>query len=569
MGNYHQTVREFRRTFDLSLIRDPSFELYQPYWQPATGEEPQPHQRRSRDSQESAPKRELDQEGPSRLQLNVQDPIISGSPPSIIESESNSGIISSYETAEPYHCIKSCSKNLEVQGQRLLVPKYRSFLTLPQSQSSETTTKPAAMSLKNFKPIKIVPVVRASGKKVLVRSGDNSSRHNGGIVVVPGPGKRILRQKKILPPKPKEESVQTVGSLVLQPQRRAPSPPSSQAVDNNLWTLQLDEDLGFLTTTGDPMLSLPTVTNQAIQESQVINPVVKQEVEEQPQEVVKQEYQSASEFNTVPVQVGEGEVIAEFTLPVANGLNQVPASVVNEESNIINTMDLPFEDVWCPSSLQNSEAFAMDPMALVNPLEVEGITNHDEPAEQDPAVSTSNQADGLSDIDVDDLFLVKFINDDKMEVDDPDFKALLDSVQEDENVQEPEVVQVEEPEPEVKEADLDETSRGSESGVDHQYVSVPHMRNPRMKFKSKEARYQRMRTLNNDASRRCRQNRKLKEQAKQHEMEALKEKNEHLKLKLKVMQEQVDRLRTEMYNKFRNPNHAVDSMVNSWIDQAH
>jgi len=99
----------------------------------------------------------------------------------------------------------------------------------------------------------------------------------------------------------------------------------------------------------------------------------------------------------------------------------------------------------------------------------------------------------------------------------------------------------------------------SEVGVandDHAYAGVrrvPHQRAPRKKLPTQQAKYRRMRDLNNDASKRCRHNRKLKIKDLLEEEKMLAEKNEELKMKLNVMQEQVEALKKLFLHKIANP----------------
>merc|ERR1712242_194475 len=65
-------------------------------------------------------------------------------------------------------------------------------------------------------------------------------------------------------------------------------------------------------------------------------------------------------------------------------------------------------------------------------------------------------------------------------------------------------------------------------------ISIPaeHMRAPRMTLADPEEKYRRMRDLNNDASKRCRENRKRKLQQLEEDLVAEEQRNQTLKLKL-------------------------------------
>ena len=64
-----------------------------------------------------------------------------------------------------------------------------------------------------------------------------------------------------------------------------------------------------------------------------------------------------------------------------------------------------------------------------------------------------------------------------------------------------------------------------------------HRRAPRMTLADPEEKYRRMRDLNNDASKRCRENRKRKLQQLQEDLVAEEQRNQTLKLKLRLLEE--------------------------------
>lgn len=70
---------------------------------------------------------------------------------------------------------------------------------------------------------------------------------------------------------------------------------------------------------------------------------------------------------------------------------------------------------------------------------------------------------------------------------------------------------------------------------------------------AKEAKYRRMRDLNNEASKRCRQNRKNKQANLEAEAEALARKNVELKLRVGQMEELLERLKSRFVEKVANP----------------
>jgi len=69
----------------------------------------------------------------------------------------------------------------------------------------------------------------------------------------------------------------------------------------------------------------------------------------------------------------------------------------------------------------------------------------------------------------------------------------------------------------------------------------------------KEAKYRRMRDLNNEASKRCRQNRKRKQASLEEEAEALQRKNAELQLRVGQMEELLERLKSKFVEKVANP----------------
>lgn len=69
----------------------------------------------------------------------------------------------------------------------------------------------------------------------------------------------------------------------------------------------------------------------------------------------------------------------------------------------------------------------------------------------------------------------------------------------------------------------------------------------------KEAKYRRMRDLNNVASKRCRQNRKKKQSNQEEVAEALERKNMELKLRVGQMEELLERLKSKFVEKVANP----------------
>jgi hypothetical protein len=69
----------------------------------------------------------------------------------------------------------------------------------------------------------------------------------------------------------------------------------------------------------------------------------------------------------------------------------------------------------------------------------------------------------------------------------------------------------------------------------------------------KGAKYRRMRDLNNEASKRCRQNRKRKFGTLIDSESDLRERNAELKMKCKQMEELVERLKNEFIGKVSNP----------------
>jgi len=73
-------------------------------------------------------------------------------------------------------------------------------------------------------------------------------------------------------------------------------------------------------------------------------------------------------------------------------------------------------------------------------------------------------------------------------------------------------------------------------------VSTPaeHLRAPRMTLSDPEEKYRRMRDLNNDASKRCRENRKRKLQQLEEDLVVEEQRNQTLKLKLKLLEEAKD-----------------------------
>jgi len=73
-------------------------------------------------------------------------------------------------------------------------------------------------------------------------------------------------------------------------------------------------------------------------------------------------------------------------------------------------------------------------------------------------------------------------------------------------------------------------------------ISIPaeHMRAPRMTLADPEEKYRRMRDLNNDASKRCRENRKRKLQQLEEDLVAEEQRNQTLKLKLRLLEEAKD-----------------------------
>lgn len=82
--------------------------------------------------------------------------------------------------------------------------------------------------------------------------------------------------------------------------------------------------------------------------------------------------------------------------------------------------------------------------------------------------------------------------------------------------------------------------------TDHIYMGVVH-------DNKGDQRYRRMRDLNNDASKRCRQNRKAKFAALEMEKEQLLEKNSELKFKVKKMEEIVASLKKKFISDIANP----------------
>jgi len=88
--------------------------------------------------------------------------------------------------------------------------------------------------------------------------------------------------------------------------------------------------------------------------------------------------------------------------------------------------------------------------------------------------------------------------------------------------------------------------RDHRTDTDHIYMGVVH-------DNKGDQRYRRMRDLNNDASKRCRQNRKAKFAALEMEKEQLLEKNSELKFKVKKMEEIVASLKKKFISDIANP----------------
>jgi len=104
---------------------------------------------------------------------------------------------------------------------------------------------------------------------------------------------------------------------------------------------------------------------------------------------------------------------------------------------------------------------------------------------------------------------------------------------------------------------VEEIKEEEEEGVsndDHAYgMRVAHQRAPRKNMGTPKAKYRRMRDLNNEASKRCRQNRKLKINDLLMEEEELKARNRELNVKFELLQEQVTALKKLFLHRVVNP----------------
>lgn len=93
---------------------------------------------------------------------------------------------------------------------------------------------------------------------------------------------------------------------------------------------------------------------------------------------------------------------------------------------------------------------------------------------------------------------------------------------------------------------------GALSAKDHAYESSSAVSADELK----EVKYRRMRDLNNEASKRCRQNRKRKMGAKEMEEEALRTQNRELKSRCKQLEDLVSQLKKKFIEKVANPKRA-------------
>jgi len=150
--------------------------------------------------------------------------------------------------------------------------------------------------------------------------------------------------------------------------------------------------------------------------------------------------------------------------------------------------------------------------------------------------------------------LLAYVTDSTIKVDDPAFLAFIGNTTP--GVTE-EVSKQQQP-PKGKRLSAKRAKAIHETPVDHAYAPTSAVPSTSSSGDRGVAKYRRMRDLNNEASKRCRQNRKRKQSDLEAEAEALQKRNVVLKARCRKMEEFVDRMKKQFLKRIAKPQTPLD-----------